>query len=52
VSKVGAEIYTTYEFENRGKTLILRITEPDRNMYLKPPGPCTGGTKYTTIFFH
>ena len=52
VSKVGAEIYTTYEFEKRGKTLILRITEPDRNMYLRPPGPCMGGTKYTTIFFH
>ena len=48
----GSEIYTTYEFEKRGNTLILKITEPDRNMYLRPPGPCMGGTKYTTIFFH
>ena len=52
VSKVGSEVYTTYEFEKRGNTLILKITEPDHNMYLKPPGPCIGGTKYTTIFFH
>ena len=51
-SKLGSEVYTTYEFEKRGKTLILKNTEPDRNMYLRPPGPCMGGTKYTTIFFH
>ncbi len=50
-SKVGSEIYTTYEFEKKGNTLILKITEPDHNRYLRPPGPCTGGTKYTTIFF-
>lgn len=52
VSKVGTEIYTTYEFEQKGNTLILKITEPDRRKYLRTPGPCTGGTKYTTIFFH
>ena len=51
VSKVGAEIYTTYEFKKKGNTLILKITEPDHNRYLRPPGPCTGGTKYTTIYY-
>ena len=50
-SKLGSEVYTTYEFEKRGNTLILRITKPDHNTYFRPPGPCTGGTKYTTIFF-
>ena len=46
----GKEI-TTYEFEKRNNTLILSITEPDHSMYVKPPGPCEGGDKYTTIFF-
>ena len=50
-TRVNGKEITTYEFEKSGNTLILTITEPDYNMYIKPPGPCEGGDKYTTIFF-
>ena len=51
VLKVGEEVYTTYEYETRGDFLIQKIFEPDRNRYVKPPGPCEGGDKYTTIYY-
>ena len=50
-TRVNGKEITTYEFEKSGNTLILTITEPDYNMYIKQPGPCEGGDKYTTIFF-
>ena len=50
-TQVNEKEITTYEFEKEGNTLILNITEPDHSMYIKPPGPCEGGDKYTTIFF-
>ena len=51
-TRVNGKEITTYEFEKRNNTLILSITEPDHSMYVMPPGPCEGGNKYTTIFFH
>ena len=51
VLKVGEEIYTTYEYETRGDFLIQNIFEPNRNRYVKAPGPCDGGDKYTTIYY-
>lgn len=51
VLKVGEEVYTTYEYETRGDFLIQKIFEPDRNRYVKPPGPCEGGDEYTTIYY-
>ena len=51
-TQVNGKEITTYEFEKRNNTLILSITEPDHSMYVKHPGPCEGGDKYTTIFFH
>ena len=51
-TQVNGKEITTYEFEKRNNTLILSITEPDHSIYIKPPGPCEGGTTYTTIFFH
>ena len=51
VLKVGEEIYTTYEYETRGDFLIQKIFEPNHNRYVKPPGPCDGGDKYTTIYY-
>lgn len=50
-TQVNGKEITTYEFEKRNNTLILSITEPDHSIYIKPPGPCEGGDKYTTIFF-
>ena len=50
-TRVNGKEITTYEFEKRNNTLILSITEPDHSIYIKPPGPCEGGDKYTTIFF-
>lgn len=50
-TRVNGKEITTYEFEKSGNTLILTITEPDYNMYIKQPGPCEGGDKYTTIFY-
>ena len=51
ILKVGEEVYTTYEYETRGDFLIQKIFEPDRNRYVKPPGPREGGDKYTTIYY-
>lgn len=51
VLKVGEEVYTTYEYETRGDFLIQKIFEPDRNRYVKPPGPCEDGDEYTTIYY-
>ena len=50
-TQVNGKEITTYEFEKRNNTLILSITEPDHSMYVKPPGPCEGGDKYTTIYY-
>ena len=50
-TQVNGKEITIYEFEKRNNTLTLSITEPDHSMYIKPPGPCEGGDKYTTIFF-
>ena len=44
-------IYFTYEYETRGDLLIQYIFQPNHNKYIKPPGPCDGGDKYTTIFY-
>ena len=51
VLKVGEEVYSTYEYEARGDFLIQEIFEPDRNRYIKAPGPCEGGDEYTTIYY-
>ena len=51
ILKVGEEVYSTFEYETKGNTLIQKTITPDRNRYLKPPGPCSGGKTYTTIFY-
>ena len=44
-------IIDTYEYEMKGSTLIQKSIKFDHNRYIKAPGPCMGGNKYTTIYY-
>ena len=44
-------IIDTYEYEMKGNTLIQKSIKFDHNRYIKAPGPCMGGNKYTTIYY-
>lgn len=44
-------IIDTYEYEMKGSTLIQKSIKFDHNRYIKAPGPCYGGNKYTTMYY-
>ena len=50
-NKSGLTI-TTFEYEMQGSTLIQKMVKPDHNKYFRNPGPCSGGDKYTTIYYN